>query len=218
MGVRGRYVPIVPTVCVGLPLMKTAQTTSYRIGDDGYNQAGRADTFFLLQFNNYFGHKQRFSGTTGGYYDQATSNYKDVNGNATTKALAFPDAVIIDWSTWDEYTGSVLWYYFHSAASVDWDGAVDWAWNLNHASKTDWRIVNRREMENLIYDEIANCYEYEPILGLNGNLRYYWSGTYLGRFAPYKISIDTINNHCQSQAPSVLNSTIAVRTGNISEL
>ena len=46
---------------VGATLMKTGQTTSYRTGDDGDIEAGRATDFFTLSTNNPFGNTNRFT-------------------------------------------------------------------------------------------------------------------------------------------------------------
>ena len=45
----------------GATLMKTGQTTSYRTGDDGDLEAGRATDFFTLASNNPFGNTNRFT-------------------------------------------------------------------------------------------------------------------------------------------------------------
>ena len=87
-----------------MPLV-TGVTSSFVTGDDGDTQLGSA--FFTLpivsavQQLNHFGSKWRFTGSTGGYYDRDTSQFKDVAGTVTTKALAFPDYLVIDWKTRD---------------------------------------------------------------------------------------------------------------------
>ena len=50
---------------VGATLMKTGQTTSYRTGDDGDIEAGRATDFLTLEYNNPFGNTNRFTKTDG---------------------------------------------------------------------------------------------------------------------------------------------------------
>jgi hypothetical protein len=74
---------------VGATLMKTGQTTSYRTGDDGDLEEGRATDFFTLASNNPFGSNARFTDELGG--STYTNNW------------------VIDWST---YNGvNVLGYY-----------------------------------------------------------------------------------------------------------
>jgi hypothetical protein len=51
---------------VGATLMKTGQTTSYRTGDDGDIEAGRAASFLTLGTNNPFGNTNRFTDELGG--------------------------------------------------------------------------------------------------------------------------------------------------------
>jgi hypothetical protein len=62
-------------------LMKTGQTTSYRTGDDGNIQAGRATSFSVLAENNPFGNTNRFTDELGGQ--------------------TYTNNIMIDWSTFD---------------------------------------------------------------------------------------------------------------------
>jgi len=83
----------------------TSQFASFRTGDDydmwttefvgsmGSNGVLRrpiADRW-LLDGVNVFAHIYRFTGTTGGYWDHLTSDYKDASGAITTRALAFTE-------------------------------------------------------------------------------------------------------------------------------
>lgn len=49
-----------------------------------------SDPYAKLLTDNRFGSKWRYTGVTGGYYDNGTNQYKDVTGVVTTAALAFP--------------------------------------------------------------------------------------------------------------------------------
>jgi len=49
-----------------------------------------------LNLSNTFGHYRRFTGQTGGYFNEPTLNYRDVNHLPTTKNLAFPNDYLID--------------------------------------------------------------------------------------------------------------------------
>ena len=87
IGIVGNTVTIeVPTATapVGATLMKTGQTTSYRTGDDGDFEAGRATDFFTLASNNAFGNTNRFTDELGG--------------------STYANTIVIDWSTYDGST------------------------------------------------------------------------------------------------------------------
>jgi hypothetical protein len=93
--------------------IQTGQTTSYFTGDDGGLQLGSLVSFLELKGTGadwHFGHTRRFTGITGGYHNG--TNYVDVNGTTTTKALAFPETIVLDWATWDRSTGQLCgWQY-----------------------------------------------------------------------------------------------------------
>jgi len=74
----------------------TGQATSNNDNDDGDLKRGRGVDWFNLSFVNPWGHSKRFTGTTGGYYDEVADDFKDVDGDVTTKALAFPDDLVSD--------------------------------------------------------------------------------------------------------------------------
>ena len=84
--------------------LKTFQTTSYTTGDDGNTQRGRLVDFWTLDEANPFGSLKRFTGITGGYQNEATTVYYDVNNSVTTEAGAFPEGIIIDWAVFDGST------------------------------------------------------------------------------------------------------------------
>lgn len=150
---------------VGATLMKTGQTTSYRTGDDGGLEAGRDTDFFTLPSNNPFGNTNRFTGTSGGYYDGGTSNFKDVAGVVTTYALAFPDDIMIDWSTFNGTT--FLMYHIENNLL---DGVVNLIATCTAATFggfSTWRLWNVNEALNLFEWEAINYYGYEPLLSGN---------------------------------------------------
>jgi hypothetical protein len=132
---------------VGATLMKTGQTTSYRTGDDGDIEAGRAIDFFTLSVNNPFGNNKRFTDELGGF--------------------TFTNNIVIDWSTYDGT--QVLGYYrVIPPADVTWNVAIDSALALSVASFTSgWRLPNKREMENIYNYELASCMNYTPFNIIN---------------------------------------------------
>ena len=113
---------------VGATLMKTGQTTSYRTGDDGDLEAGRATDFFTLASVNPFSTLDRFTDELGGQ--------------------TYTNKIVIDWST---YNGStVLGYYRTSLGSNTWDNAIDAALAHSVGSfTTGWRLVNVNELMNI---------------------------------------------------------------------
>lgn len=90
------------------PPFNTMQAGDTAIGQD----------FFVLpldsnlnQILNPFGNKWRLTGVTGGYYDRTTSQYKDVDGNVTTRALAYPNDLRCDWATLSVNGDFYLWQF-----------------------------------------------------------------------------------------------------------
>lgn len=124
------------SAAVGAVLMKTGQFTSFRTGDDGAFQAGRAVDFFTLENPGPFGTK-RFTDELGGQ--------------------TYANDIVIDWSTYDVNLGKVLGYYrVYNASNVNWNTAIDNA--LIHSVGTftsGWRLPNRAEMFNIILHEGA---------------------------------------------------------------
>jgi hypothetical protein len=108
-------------------LMKTGQTTSYRTGDDGDIEAGRATNFTTLAENNPFGNTNRFTDELG--------------------STTYTKNIVIDWSTYDGL--NVLGYYrVVNATNITWNDAIDAAAALSIVGYTSgWRLPNKREME-----------------------------------------------------------------------
>ena len=138
-------------------LMKTGQTTSYRTGDDGDFEAGRATDFFTLAENNPFGNTNRFTDELG--------------------AQTYTNNIVIDWSTYDGST--VLgWYRVSNGVDINWTNALDNALLTSVATfTTGWRLPNVQELFSLLnFSLLANPLNYSPInLGTVTNA--YWSGT-----------------------------------------
>ena len=127
---------------VGQTLMKTGQTTSYRTGDDGDIEAGRATSFTVLASNNPFGNTNRFTDTLGGQ--------------------TYTNRIRVDWST---YNGSTVLCYYQLATplSYTWNQAIDWALALSISTFTSgWRLPNVNEFMNLFNWGIAQNLNYAP--------------------------------------------------------
>ena len=128
---------------VGATLMKTGQTTSYRTGDDGDLEAGRATDFFTLASNNPFGNTNRFTDELGG--------------------TTYTNNIVIDWST---YNGSnVLGYYRTLMPNNTWTSQIDACLALSIGTFTSgWRLFNMNECMNICNWEptITGRYNYAP--------------------------------------------------------
>jgi hypothetical protein len=136
--------------------MKTGQTTSYRTGDDGDLEVGRATDFFTLASNNPFGNTNRFTDELGGQ--------------------TYTNNIVIDWSTYDGST--VLGYYkVVSLINNTWNVAIDSALALSVGSFiSGWRLPNKREMENICNYQLTSLLNYSPF---NLNFTLWTSTTYL---------------------------------------
>lgn len=138
----------VPFVCtpaagasIGKKPMKTGQTTSYYTDDDGATQRGRDVDFFTLDGNNAFGNSNRFTDLLG------TQIYS--NGS-----------VMLDHSTDDgsEILGITYGYYGTFTNVLDYINN-----NLSTDGKTDWALINRAELERLIYEESIRNLNWSPL-------------------------------------------------------
>ena len=158
--------PFIATACsggpVGATIMKTNQTVSYRTGDDGDIEAGRATDFLTLASNNPFGNTNRFTDILGTQF-YSTSN------------------IVIDWSTYDGAT--VLGYggeYSNGGASgTNWDDAIDDALAYSNGTFTSgWRLPNIKELQNLEdYNLAYYPLDYYPFSLMGVQYRNLWSST-----------------------------------------
>ena len=143
---------------VGATLMKTGQTTSYRTGDDGDLEAGRATSFTVLASNNPFGNTNRFTDELGG--------------------TTYTNNIVIDWSTYDGHT--VLGISRVAIATGNtWNQAVDNSLSYSVGTFTSgWRLPNMREIMNLMNfaNDQNNILNYSPF-NLSSLGRIYWSST-----------------------------------------
>jgi hypothetical protein len=121
-------------------LMKTGQTTSYRTGDDGDLEPGRAVSFSVLSSNNPFGNTNRFTDELG--------------------TQTYTNNIVIDWSTYD---GSVVNGYHRVLVLVTWNNAIDQSLALSVGTyTTGWRLVNRNELLAIYNHELIQGMNYVP--------------------------------------------------------
>jgi hypothetical protein len=139
---------------VGATLMKTGQTTSYRTGDDGDIEAGRATDFFTLASNNPFGNTNRFTSELG--------------------TQTYTNNIVIDWSTYDGST--VLGYRRTVTNSKNWNQSIDECLLVSIGTFTSgWRLPNLYELFSITNFNNDNGINYAPFnLGTGTNL---WSST-----------------------------------------
>jgi hypothetical protein len=150
--------PAATAAPVGATLMKTGQTTSYRTGDDGDLEAGRATDFFTLASNNPFGNTNRFTDELGG--------------------ATYTNNIVIDWST---YNGATVLGYRRTVNGVNitWADAIDGALALSIGTFTSgWRLPNRNEFSNIWNGESTLGYNYAPF-NLNTPGLECWTGNSL---------------------------------------
>jgi len=142
---------------VGATLMKTGQTTSYRTGDDGDLEAGRATNFFTLASNNPFGNTNRFTDELGGQ--------------------TYTNNIVIDWST---YNGSnVLGYDRTQRNGLSWNDAINACLSLSIGTFTsEWRMSNFNEVNNIWNKGNILLMSYSPFNHGTGFRRYWTNTTY----------------------------------------
>jgi hypothetical protein len=122
--------------------MKTGQTTSYRTGDDGDLEAGRADSFTVLASNNPFGNTNRFTDELG--------------------TQTYTNRIRIDWSTYDG-TNVLGYYQLASPLLQTWAQAIDWGLALSIGTFTSgWRLPNINELMNLMNWSLSANLNYSP--------------------------------------------------------
>jgi hypothetical protein len=206
------------------PLMKTGQTTSYRTGDDGDIQAGRDVNFFNVDFVNFFGNSKRFTGITGGYNDETIAgesvvNCRDVNGNVVTIGQAFPEDIILDWSTYNSTTGDVLGYAgvnISTRGTRTWEDNIDYCLAFTTTSfPSGWRASNINEGQNIQNIGVNWSMQWIPVALTSFEIWVSNSLVITGGSQSYVVGLYGV---IQNKFNSSLNYSLPVRTFNISEL
>lgn len=128
-------------------LMKTGQTTSYRTGDDGDIEPGRATSFLVLS-------SAPLHTNGSATLNTSTNRFTDTLGGQT-----YANNIVLDWSTWDGST--VLGYYrLLNATNVTWNTAIDSALAFSTGGfSSGWRLPNKGDFENI--------FDYEQTFGLS---------------------------------------------------
>lgn len=127
---------------IGALLTKSGQTTSYRTGDDGDIEAGRATSFGVLLGNNPFGNDKRFTDELG--------------------TQTYTNNIVIDWSTYDG-TNVLGYYRVVPGSDVTWNSAIDSAAALSTGGFTSgWRLPNIHEMLSICNYQLTQLLNYAP--------------------------------------------------------
>lgn len=101
-----------------------------------------------LRYFNKWGHKFRFTGENGGYYDQSDGNYYDVNGVLSNKETEFPEVSAGWWWVYDHLTGQK--WPNDTQSFLDWSNTLDGTqtWTGNYGAQP-WVVPTRKEATQL---------------------------------------------------------------------
>ena len=187
-------------------LMKTGQTTSYRTGDDGDIEAGRATSFLVLDVAPTHNNGAATLNTT-------TNRFTDTLGGST-----YANDWVLDWSTWN---GSTLlgYYRVQNGTNINWNNSIDASLGT-FGGFTSCRLPNMLELINVVNFGISSCLNYAPF-NLNG-FSLWSSTTPLNSTSTAFVLLATINNYFSVATKSVLTNAglncryIPVRTFSLS--
>jgi hypothetical protein len=194
-----RYIKAVAAAtpaAVGATLMTTGQTTSYRTGDDGDIEAGRATSFTVLASNNPFGNTNRFTDELGGQ--------------------TYTKNIVIDWST---YNGTNVLGYKRTATNTTtggWNNAIDTCLAISIAPFTSgWRLANINEWNNIMNRELSNPLGYSPFTAFTFTYTSHTSSTYKPASSVYSWGINSVGSLFPKDKNET-SSNLAVRTFTVS--
>ena len=177
---------------VGATLMKSGQTTSYRTGDDGDLEAGRATNFTTLASNNPFGNTNRFTDELGGQ--------------------TYTKNIVIDWST---YNNTNVLGYKRTATNITtggWNNAIDTCLAISISPYTSgWRLANVNEWNNIINRELSNPLGYAPFTTFTFANTAHTSSTYKAVPSVYSWGINSFGS-IVAKDKNETSSCLAVRT------
>ena len=121
---------------VNYNVVKTAQTTSYRTGDDGDLEDGHLTSWLVLEANNPYGNTTRFLNELG--------------------TAVFASGIAIDWSTNNPVNQRVLGYKITVLSTASWNSQIDACVALSIGGfATGWKMVNVKELFNLTNWEVT---------------------------------------------------------------
>ena len=172
--------------------MKTGQTTSYRTGDDGDIEAGRATSFSVLASNNPFGNTNRFTDELGGQ--------------------TYTKNIVIDWST---YNNTNVLGYKRTATNVTsggWNNSIDTCLAISISPyTTGWRLANVNEWNSIMNREFSNPLGYAPFSTFTFTYSSHTSSSYKPAPAVYSWGVYS-NGYITAKDKAETSSCLAVRT------
>jgi hypothetical protein len=178
-GVPFTCTPVAPSGgFTDMKLLPRDLLTNYGTGDQPTR--GRATDFFTLNYTNEWGHSFRFVGQTGGYTDG--TGYFDVSGVATTKALAFPNDIIYDFTSRNE-TEILSYYIGDSTTFRSYDTSLPLHVSSTFGGLTAWYLWNDFEVRNVMslgsFDSLGHWMSHKPF-EFNSSTRYFITSTRSG--------------------------------------
>lgn len=114
--------------------------------------------------DNVFGHKFRFTGLSGGYYDPETLSFYDSDGSISTYASAFPSDYMIDHST------GLGWQTSGGLTNINFSDTLANVASLSHAGFDDWYLPNISQLTSV------TDYGYNSPLGSTGDFNPIFTG------------------------------------------
>ena len=171
MSKRDLYIKAKPPCLYNTLPTKSGQSIIYATGDDGGDQRAREVSFFILTNNNPFGHNRRFTGTNGGYHDGV--DFRDKDGTVTTKNLAFPNGLMLDWAyiSGTAETGQVMMWHYDDATIVtaalrDFNEMTTTINSLTYAGFSNWKMPNTLELMLIFFwgNNTQEFLNYEPMI------------------------------------------------------
>lgn len=174
---------------------KSGADNSYLSGDEANDPNGIGADFFTLDDNNVFNNLYRFTGTTGGGTDG--TSYFDVNGSPTTKALAFPNDIMLVHSEDNQKADSILAIRF---ARISADSMTNFmaAQPFTYDGYSDWKLWTLKQLFTVAKTgtDPAGWFNYKPFdfpyTGASdrvwtrtpaevSNYYYFWVGVFVSR-------------------------------------
>ncbi len=152
---------ITPNQIIYIRPKNSVVNTTYLVGDYGWRQINHPDTYVppafgipalldptnpnKLLYNNAFGHKWRFTGINGGYYDVDTLQYKLADGTVSTEAVTFGAGV--NGYRIDHHTGIA--HKWTANAAMTFSAMVTAVHSLSCAGFTDFEIGSLEEFNTI---------------------------------------------------------------------
>lgn len=194
----------IPNVVVPIntaSLYKTGQTAIHGANDDGSLQRGNGVNFTTLSHNNFYGNTNRFTDDLGGQ--------------------TYASGWIIDWATWNQVTGDVLWWYnVLPGTGENWTDLMNLQ-PLTLGGKADCYIPNENEIQSIFNRGQANAINYAPFnISVTVSSGRLWTSTTVASntLNAYAFVGTTNADVTASVTKTTVLKYIVMRVGNTSEL